>query len=191
MVYADVLRPSALPRVWVSDTVWVLGGSVFIALSAQVAVPLPFTPVPVTGQTLAVLLVGALMGRVRAAICVAAYLTEGALGLPVFAGGGVGVAHLIGPTGGYLLGFMPAVWTTGWLAERGWDRRLATCLPAMLVGNACIYAFGLMWLARFTGAERVFGAGLWPFLPGDVLKVLAAAALLPSGWKLLGLERGR
>ena len=186
MIYADVLRPSARRYALLYDTVLTIGGSLFVALSAQVAIPLPFSPVPITGQTLAVLLVGALLGSRRGSLCLLAYLTEGAVGLPVFAGGTAGLVHLLGPTGGYLMGFIPAAFLTGLLAERGWDRRIGTALLAMSAGNAVIYAFGLPWLALFTGGERVLALGLLPFVFGDIVKLVLAAALLPSGWKLLG-----
>lgn len=152
----------------------VIGGSLLIALAAQVAIPLPF--VPITGQTYAVLVVGAALGRLGAA-SVALYVLEGAAGLPVFAPGGApGLARLLGPTGGYLIGFVAAAFVVGWLVERGWDRRLLATLAAMLAAEVAIYAFGLAWLARFVPAERVLDAGLTPFIGGDLVKVLLAAA---------------
>ncbi|GAB4408185.1 MAG: biotin transporter BioY [Anaerolineae bacterium] len=185
MTYADVLRPTARSHAFLYDLGLVLSGSLFIALSAQFAVPLPFSPVPVTGQTLAVLMVGVLLGSQRGSLALLTYLAEGALGLPVLAGGAAGLARLTGPTGGYLIGFVAAAYLVGWLAERGWDRRFETTLLAMVLGNAIIYTFGLLWLARFVGAERVLALGLWPFVPGDVGKILLATASLPWGWKLL------
>jgi len=113
------------------------------------------------------------------------YLAEGAAGLPVFAGGGGGPARLAGPTGGYLIGFVAAAFITGLLAERGWDRRVGTTLLAMLVGNIALYAFGLPWLACFVESGRVLTLGLLPFIPGDLLKLALATALLPLGWKLM------
>ena len=185
VTYADVLRPSARRRALTYDLAWVVGGSLFIALCARVTIPLPFTPVPVTGQTLAVLLIGVLLGSRRGVLCLLAYLAEGALGLPVFAEG-AGLAYMAGPTGGYLVGFVVAAYLTGLLAERGWDRRAGTTLLAVLLGNAVIYAFGLSWLARFVGSERVLAVGLMPFIAGDLLKALLATAALPLGWKPLG-----
>jgi biotin transport system substrate-specific component len=185
MVYADVFRPSVRRQAAIYDVVLVLGASLFIALAARIAVPLPFSPVPVTGQTLAVLLVGALLGSRRGALSVLAYLTEGAMGLPVFAGGAAGVSRLIGPTGGYLLGFVIAAFLTGWLAERGWDRRFATTLAMMGMGNAAIYLLGLPYLASFVGVGHVLALGLYPFVVGDIAKSILAALLLPSAWKLL------
>ncbi len=184
--YADILRPQARRLAWLYDLALVVGGSLLVALSARVAFPLPFSPVPVTAQTLAVLLVGALLGSVRGGVSMLLYLAQGVAGLPMFAAGGAGVAYLLGPTGGYLLGFVAGAALTGLLAERGWDRRIATTLAAMLLGTAAIYAAGLAWLAVFTGTENVLAAGLYPFLPGAAIKIVAAALLLPQGWKLLG-----
>lgn len=186
MTYADVLRPSVKRYALLYDVTWVAGGTLFIALSARLAIPLPFSPVPVTGQTLAVLLMGALLGSRRGSLCLLAYLAEGALGLPVFAGGTAGLARLIGPTGGYLAGFLAAAFLVGMLAEKGWDRRVGTTFLAMLLGNAVIYAFGLPWLAHFVGSEKVLALGLLPFIPGDLVKLVLAVLVLPSGWRLIG-----
>ncbi|MFQ6100710.1 MAG: biotin transporter BioY [Anaerolineae bacterium] len=189
MTYADILRPSTKQYARLYDVALILCGSLFVALSAQVAIYLTFSPVPITGQTLAVLLAGALLGSRRGSLCLLAYLTEGALGLPVFAGGMAGPARLMGPTGGYLVGFVAAAYVTGLLAERGWDRRVGTTLLAMLLGNAAIYALGLLWLTVFVGIGRVLSLGLYPFIVGDLLKLALAALLLPSGWRMLGLRR--
>lgn len=185
MTYADVFRPAVKAHALIYDLVWILGGTLLIALSAQMAITLPFSPVPVTGQTLAVLWIGVLLGSRRAGLCLLTYLAEGSMGFPVFAGGGAGAAHLLGPTGGYLLGFLPAAFLVGWLAERGWDKRFGTAFAAMLIGNIVIYAFGLPWLAHFVGSERVWLAGCLPFIPGDLTKIGVATILLPWGWKLL------
>jgi biotin transport system substrate-specific component len=189
VTYADILRPAAKKYALLYDVALVMGGSLFIALSAQVAIHLPFSPVPVTGQTLAVILVGMLLGSRRGSLALLTYLAEGLAGLPVFAGGTAGLARLLGPTGGYLVGFIVAAYVTGLLAERGWDRRVGTTLLAMLFGNAVIYALGLPWLAAFVGVQRALPLGLYPFIPGDLLKVVLAALLLPAGWKLLGLNK--
>ena len=183
--YADVLRPSVKKYALPYDIVSVVSGSLFIALSAQLAIPLPFSPVPVTGQTLAVLLVGMLMGSRRGSLCLLTYLAEGIAGLPVFAGGTAGPARLLGPTGGYLLGFVAAAYVAGRLAERGWDRWVGTTFLAMLLGNAAIYAVGLSWLATFVGIGIALPLGFYPFIVGDILKLALAAMLLPLGWKIL------
>jgi len=159
-----------------------------VALSAQIRIDLPFTPVPITGQTFGVLLVGAVLGTYRGVLSLALYLVEGAMGLPVFAGGAAGAHYLVGPTGGYLVGFVVAAGITGWLAEREWDRRVWMAALAMLVGNLVIYVFGLPWLARFVGPQAAVVKGLLPFIPGDILKLLLAASALPSAWKLV--EKG-
>ncbi len=189
MVYADLLRPTVRRTALLYDAALVLGGSLLIALSAQVAIPLPFSPVPVTGQTLAVLLVGALLGSRRGALAVVAYIAQGLAGLPVFAGGAAGLARLFGPTGGYLVGFVAAAFLVGLLAERGWDRRFGTTVAAMTLGNVVIYAVGATWLAVFVGGlPQAWSMGVLPFLPGDAVKIVLAAVVLPGGWKLLGMR---
>jgi len=180
-------RPVALvvlPGSLLWKLVLVLVGSALIALAAQVRIPLPFSPVPVTGQTFAVLLVAAALGRLGLG-SVIAYLAEGAIGLPVFAGGGSGVATMVGPTGGYLIGFALAAAVVGSAAERGWDRHLATALMAMLLGEIAIYVCGLAWLARFALPVPLLDAGLLPFIPGDLFKMVLAALALPSAWRLV------
>jgi len=187
ITYADVLRPSAKKYAGFYDVALVIGGSLLIALCAQVKIWLPFSPVPVTGQTFAVLMIGALLGARRGGLCVLVYLMEGAAGLPVFAGvGRSGLTVLLGPTGGYLAGFVAAAYITGLLAERGWDRRVGTTVLAMVLGNAAIYVFGLLWLCCLMGISKtVLAVGLYPFIVGDSLKIALAAVVLPSGWKLL------
>lgn len=186
--YAATLRPQARPLGLAFDLTLVLGGALLVALGAQFAFPLPFGPVPITAQTLAVLLVGALLGSVRGGLSMLVYLSQGLVGFPVFAAGGAGVAYFLGPTGGYLLGFVAGATLVGWLAEQGWDRHIATTLLAMLLGNVAIFAFGLAWLGMITGTEQVLAVGLYPFLPGIVVKSVAAALLLPLGWRVLRLD---
>ncbi|UCC98898.1 MAG: biotin transporter BioY [Phycisphaerales bacterium] len=182
---ADLWRPCEKRLAGFYDVTLIVGGSWLIALCAAVKILLPFGPVPVTGQTFAVLMIGALLGPRRGSLAVLAYLVQGLAGLPVFAFGG-GLAAIAGPTGGYLIGFIPAAYITGSLAQRGWDRRMATTILAMALGNIAIYACGLFWLSCLMGgSSRVLVVGLVPFIPGDVLKIVLAAILLPSGWKLL------
>ena len=183
--YTDVLRPSNERCAGLYNAVLIIGGSLFIGLCAQVAVVVPFSPVPVTGQTFAVLMAGALLGRRRGGLCILAYILEGAVGLPVFAMGRAGLPVLLGPTGGYLVGFIVGAYVVGLLAERGWDRRVGATVLAMVLGNVAIYAFGLLWLSCLIGVSRVLAVGLYPFVIGDGLKIMLAAILLPSGWKLL------
>ncbi|HEY7849776.1 MAG TPA: biotin transporter BioY [Ktedonobacterales bacterium] len=161
-------------------------GVVALALSAHVIIPLPFTPVPITGQTFAVLLLAAAYGAPRGLASVALYLLAGAAGLPVFAAV-PGVASY-----GYLVGFALAALVVGWLAQRGWGRSFPTSIAALVAGEVAIYTCGLLWLARFVGWGQVIALGLTPFLIGDALKLLAAALLLPAAWfatrRLLGEE---
>jgi len=182
---ADVLRPCEKRRAAFYDITLIIGGSLVIALCAQVKVLLPFSRVPITGQTFAVLMIGALLGARRGSLAVLAYITEGLVGLPVFAMGS-GLAVLRGFTGGYLLGFVAAAYIVGMLAEKGWDKRAGTTVLAMVLGNVVIYAFGLAWLTYLPGVNNVLAEGLYPFILGDILKIALAAAVLPSGWKLLG-----
>lgn len=168
--------------------------AVLMSLLAVIAIPLPFTPVPITGQTFGVVLAGALLGPRRGALAMLVYLPEGLAGLPVFAGGTnawspslFGVPAIIGPSAGYLFSFPVAAFAVGFLAQRSWDRRFWHAVAMMLVGQTVIYVVGLPWLGAYLGMERAVPLGLLPFVPGDVLKVLLASALLPSAWHLLGI----
>jgi biotin transport system substrate-specific component len=188
LTVADLVRPSERRLARFYDAALIVGGSMIIALCARIAVG---HPVPITGQTFGVLMVAALLGSRRGALSVLAYIGEGLAGLPVFAQGKAGLVALFGPTGGYLVGFILAAYLVGALSERGWDRRAATTVAAMTVGNLAIYACGLTWLfcldsllGRPVGGG-ILAVGLYPFLVGDVLKIALAAALLPSGWKLI------
>jgi biotin transport system substrate-specific component len=182
---ADLCRPARRAPGIAYELALIAAGSALIALSAWVSVRLPFSPVPITGQTFAVLLVGALYGARRGVATVVAYLAEGALGLPVFAGGAAGAAWMLGPTGGYLLGFVLAAGIVGWLAERGWDRRPALTALAMTFGTLAIFLPGLLWLGRFVGFDAVLATGFVPYLPGAVVKIALATVLLPVGWRVL------
>ena len=188
MTYADLLRPVMKGRVLVYNMGLVIAGSLLVALSARIALPLPFSPVPITGQTLAVLLVGASLGSRLGGLSLLLYLMAGLAGLPAFAGGTGGPLVLLGPTGGYLIGFVAAAYLTGLLAEKGWDRRFGSTVAAMLLGNLVIYAFGLLWLARYAG-DMTIRLGLYPYVPGDLLKIFLAALLLPFGWWFLNRRR--
>ncbi len=185
------LADAVLPRAGAAHhAALIVGASVVTALAAQVAVPLPWTPVPLTGQTFAVLLTGAVLGARRAFLAQVLYLLEGAVGLPVFAGGAAGALKLVGPTGGYLLAFPFAAAAVGALSERGWDRRLATMLLAMLLGSAIIFALGLVQLSRFVPTGSLFAQGLLPFIPGDLLKSALAALAFPVAWRWAAREGG-
>ena len=178
---AGILREAAL----------VLGGSILIGVAAQLQILLPFSPVPITAQTFAVLLIAALFGSKRGLATVVIYLLYGAIGLPVFAGGAFGIMRLVGPTAGYLAGFLAAAYVVGSLSEKGWDRKPWAAAASMIIGNVIIYAIGIIWLSRFVGWEAVLRAGVLPFLPGDALKIVLATTLLPTGWALLGQSSTR
>ncbi len=172
------------------DVVLVAGFACLTAAFAQISFWIG--PVPVTGQTFAVLLAGALLGSRRGALSQLTYLAVGADGIPYWfaLGGPPGIARLVGPTGGYLIGFVAVAFVVGWLAERGWDRRVGTAALAMLAGEIVLYIFGLSWLAHFVSGGAVLQAGLYPFVIGDLIKVAAAALILPSGWLLLRRFKG-
>lgn len=190
---AATLRLAFFPRsTLLTDILLVLGGTGFVAVAAQVSISLPFTPVPITGQTFAVVLVGAAFGALLGLASLGLYLFVGALGAPVYADGNHGWDVLIGPTGGYIIGFVLAAVLTGWLAERHWDRRFSSAVAAMLSGNVVIYLVGLPWLAAKldTGLEKTFELGLYPFVVGDLLKLYLAGALLPGAWLLVQRLKG-
>lgn len=171
----------------VVDVVAVLLFANLTAIAGRIAVNLPFSPVPITGQTLMVLLAGAALGSRRGAASQAAYLLEGVVGLPVFASGTSGIGVLLGPTGGYLIGFVACAGLVGWLVERGAGRHAVTSVLTMLAGCALVYVFGAAWLAHFLsgGLPSVLIQGVLPFLPGDILKSLIAAGVVPSArWTL-------
>lgn len=185
MIYAETSRRLLRQRSarWaplLSDGVLVVLGTLCVALLSQVVIPLPFTPVPVTGQTLAVLLVGALLGSKRGASSLLVYVVSGMMGLPVFSTGTAGLARLAGPTGGYLVGFVAAAFLVGLLCERWVSRRPAALLLVLAIGSAVIYLFGVSWLAGYVGAEKSLALGLMPFIPGDLLKISLAAVILQS-----------
>jgi biotin transport system substrate-specific component len=163
------------------------------AAAAQVSIPLPFTPVPFTLQPMVVLLGGAVLGSRLGLSAQVLYLLAGIAGLPVFAASAVlpqGVLRLLGPTGGYLMSYPFAAFLTGWLAERGFDRRYLTSVIAMACGLGVIFAAGIVWLAFFArsavGLETALRTGLYPFIPADIFKIFLAAAVMPTAWRLVG-----
>jgi len=169
---------------WVQDLLLIVSGSLLVALFAQIEIPL--MPVPITGQTFAVLLVGALMGARRGGAALSLYLIEGIAGLPFFSGGASGSTHLFGATGGYLIGFVVAAFAIGLMAERGLERNFRTSLIPFFVGTIIVYVCGIAWLAVFLGSfQQAVVLGLLPFLVGDAIKLFAAAIALPSAWKLM------
>ncbi len=185
---APTIYTRTFPRAasWLRDVTLIVLGALFVAALAQVEIPLPFTPVPITGQTFGVLLVGAALGSKRGAASLASYLAMGMFGLPFFAGGAHGLKIVIGATGGYLIGFIISAYIVGLLAERGLERSVRTSIIPFLVGTIIIYVCGVAWLTVVLGSfSKALAAGLLPFLIGDALKLVAAALALPVAWKIV------
>ena len=180
----DVFRPGEKVSAVMYDAFVILFGSLILAISSNLKVYTAISPVPITGQTFAVLMLASLLGARRGVTTILAYIAGGIAGLPFFAGG-IGPAVLAGPTGGYLVGFAAAAYVVGRLAEIGWDRRVSTTIAAMFIGEVVLYAFGVCWFAAMTNFRVAIATGLYPFLIGDIMKIALAAAVLPSGWKLL------
>jgi biotin transport system substrate-specific component len=183
---ADTLMGAALaPLDWTRSVGLVVVFSLFIAAAAQFAIHIG--PIPITGQTFAVLLTGALLGSRLGAAAVIAYLIEGAVGLPFFAGGGAGLVRFFGPTGGYLVAFPAAAFITGAFSEHGWDKRYPTAVAAMAIGSVIVLLGGFAWYSILTNTPPVaaFKIAVMPYLVGDVIKIALAAAVLPTGWALL------
>jgi len=180
-----LLATALAPLDFVRQVGLVIGFSLLTALAAQVVIPIG--PIPITGQTFAVLLTGALLGSRLGAMAMIAYLIEGASGLPFFAGGHAGLLHLMGPTGGYLIAFPAAAFITGAFAEHGWDRKFLTAAAAMAIGSLVIMLSGWMWFSFVmrTSPALTFFISVLKFIPGDIIKICLAAAVLPSGWKLV------
>ncbi len=189
---ATTLWPAQDSTKYVRAVVLAVVGSMAMAISAKIQIP--FYPVPMTMQTFVVLTIGMAYGWRLGGATVALYLAEGALGLPVFAGTpekGIGVAYMMGPTGGYLMGFFLAAVFVGWLAEKGWDRNVLMTLGAMTLGTALIFGPGILWLGSLIGWHKpVLALGLTPFLWGAAFKIGLAAAVLPLAWKFAGVRRG-
>ena len=179
---APTLSTRYFPRTaaWLRDLLLITLSALFVAALAQVKIPLPFTPVPLTGQTFAVLLVGAVLGSKRGTASLALYTLMGAVGLPFFAGGASGLAYMSGLTLGYLVGFIVAAYVIGLLAERGLERSVRTSLVPFLIGTLVIYLFGAGWLAILFGPDQALTLGILPFLLGDAIKLVLAALALPG-----------
>jgi len=175
---APAAIPSSAERI-VRGFAFALGGSLLLAVSAKVQVP--FYPVPMTLQTLVVLLLGAALGARLAAASVGLYLLEGLAGLPVFAGAIAGPVYMAGPTGGFLVGFLVAAALIGFAADRRWDRSWMRLLASLSLGHVVVFAFGFLWLAQLIGVEKAFAAGVAPFALATVIKTLLAVALVGAG----------
>ena len=187
LALADAALPlSATHQRLARDVALVVGFALLTALFARISIPLAFTPVPITGQTLAVLLAGAALGSRRGAAAMALYVAAGTW-LPFYASGTGPFWSLA--SGGYIIGFIPAAFVVGYLAERGWDRRVWIIL-AMLLGNIVLYIPGLLQLSFFVPEGRVLELGLYPFIAGDLVKIYVASLALPAAWALLGWSRG-
>lgn len=168
-----------------ADMLLVLGASALIAIAAQVAIPVPFSPVPMTLQPLAVIFLGAALGSTRGAAAAMLYLLEGFGGLPVFAQGHGGAAWLIGPTAGYLFSYPAAAWLSGFVSERGWGTTITRAVCGMLLALSVIYLGGWSWLAALVGPAAAYTAGVAPFVVADIVKVALGAALLPKAGKII------
>jgi biotin transport system substrate-specific component len=180
-----LLEVALAPLDFVRQVGLVIGFSLLTALAAQIVIPVG--PVPITGQTFAVLLTGALLGSRLGAMTMIAYLIEGASGLPFFSGGHGGLLHLMGPTGGYLIAFPAAAFITGAFAEHGWDRKFMTAAAAMAIGALVIMFSGWLWFSLLmkTPPQLTLFATVLKFIPGEIIKIILAAAVLPSGWALI------
>ena len=179
-----LLGTALAPMDWTRSVSLVMAFSLFNALAAQFSLNLG--PIPITGQTFAVTLTGALLGSRLGSLALIAYLVEGCFGLPFFANGGAGIGVLLGPHGGYLVSFPAAAYITGAFAEHGWDRRFLTAAAAMAIGSVVILLAGWSWLIVLRTPPIVaFTAGVQPFILGDIVKIILAAAVLPTGWAIL------
>jgi biotin transport system substrate-specific component len=185
---APVISSVVVPRGAATTAALVVGFALLTALMAQIEIPLWFTPVPITGQTFAVLLTGAALGSTLGGASQLLYVALGAIGLPFYSGGDGGWEVVTGATGGYLVGFVVAAYLVGLLAERHQDRTVLTAIPAFLAGSTVIYLFGVIWLARELGVSttEALELGMTPFVIGDVVKIVLAGVLLPSMWSLVG-----
>jgi biotin transport system substrate-specific component len=189
LTLADFLMPLQVGErisVRARDVALVVIGALFIYLTARIAFPVPGSPVPVTGQTVGVLLVGGALGFRRGLAAVGLYVAIGLIGVPFFAEGKGGVQVILGATGGYIVGFILAGGVVGRLAELGWDRRLAGAVAAMAIGNVVIYLVGVPWLMAATGMNlsQAIAKGVTPFIAGDLIKLMVAAGIMPSLWWL-------
>jgi biotin transport system substrate-specific component len=185
----ETITEVVVPRSTVNTIVLTVGFALLTALAAQIYIPVPGSPVPITGQTFAVLLTGAALGSRLGAASMSLYWVLGALGLPFYTEASGGWTAATGATGGYLIGFVVAAWVVGYLAQRGQDRTVASAIPAFLAGSVIIYLIGVPWLmASVEGIDTLTGAlaaGFTPFVVGDLFKVVLAGVLLPASWKLV------
>ena len=187
-IATTTLRTAVFPRSTALTNVgFVITGVAFLSLLAQIAIPVPGSPVPVTGQTLGVLLLATSYGATLGTTTFFTYLLVGALGAPVFANGGSGIERIVGATGGYLVGMLLTSALLGYLGGRRWDQKFKTALPAMLIGNVLTFGFGLLWLHQYTGKDWAWtiSAGFTPFIIGEILKIAIAGTSLPLIWQFV------
>lgn len=166
------------------ESIIISSGVFILSVLAQISIPLPFTPVPITAQTLGILVIGSTYGRNRAFTTILLYVLLGLGGLPIFSEGKFGIASLLGPTGGYLIGFILAGSCVGYLGDKMHDRKLINSLLIFLLGHVIIFTTGMLWLAKYVGIHNVLVMGLYPFLPGLVIKTVFASLITTSVWKL-------
>jgi len=189
---ATSLRASLLPRsTALSHASLIVGGTLGLAALAQIAVPVPGSPVPVTGQTLGLLILGTTYGSSLGFITFATYILVGVAGAPVFANGGHGLDRIVGPTGGYLIGMLVATFVLGQFARFHLDQKFLTALPSMLAGTVITFTFGVVWLHQYTGQSWswTFAAGLTPFVVGEILKIAIAGTSLPAMWRFVNRKK--
>ena len=182
----STLKSAFITRATVSSQIsLILTGTVFLAVMAQISIPIPGSPVPLTGQTLGVLLLGTAYGAGLGFSTIAFYLLMGMAGAPIFSSGTSGIERIVGPTGGYLVGMLISSLVLGALAGRKWDQKIRTVIPTMIIGNSIIFAVGLFWLYQYTGQSWswTLEKGFTPFIFGEILKIAIASTALPAVWK--------
>ena len=191
MNYVNILQSEKSISSKATNIIVILLASWLIGVSAQFSIVLPFSPIPITGQTIIILLMGVLLGKERGTAAVGLYILQGVAGLPVFAGGKSGLLTLVGPTGGYLVGFLGAVYVVGVLSELRHDNSISYTVFSLIIGNVIIYAFGLIWLVRFVGETQALSLGFFPFLVGDIVKIFIGVLVLTGSQKILSLVNTR
>ena len=182
----STLKSAFIARSTVASQIsMILTGTVFLAVMAQISFPIPGSPVPFTGQTLGVLLLGTAYGAGLGFSTIAFYLLMGMAGAPIFSSGTSGIERIAGPTGGYLVGMLLSSLVLGALAGRKWDQKIKTVIPTMIIGNSIIFAIGLLWLHQYTGQTLLwnFEKGFTPFIFGEIIKIAIASTALPAVWK--------
>ena len=191
MNYVNILQSEKSISSKATNIIVILLASWLIGVSAQFSIVLPFSPIPITAQTIIILLMGVLLGKERGTAAVGLYILQGVAGLPVFAGGKSGLLTLVGPTGGYLVGFLGAVYVVGVLSELRHDNSISYTVFSLIIGNVIIYAFGLIWLVRFVGETQALSLGFFPFLVGDIVKIFIGVLVLTGSQKILSLVNTR